>query len=98
MHTPKYNFKKEPSWILDPCLEATLKCILCQINPAKAFIHCYNSYLLVYITLQRTIHSIFQRHNYSGRTMALGLTQPLMEMSRFHPVYSPRRPLGRVEV
>ena len=29
----------------------------------------------------RCVIGIFQRHNPSGRTMALGLTQPLTEMS-----------------
>ena len=40
MYTLKNKFKKVPSLSLDPWLEGTSKCILCQIKPAKAFILC----------------------------------------------------------
>ena len=40
---------------------------------------------------------IFYRHNPSGRTMALGLTQPLTEMSARNISWRQRRPVRKAD-
>jgi len=45
----------------------------------------------------RWCHWSFSRHNPSGRTMALGLTQPLTEMSTENISWGVKRPVHRAE-
>ena len=67
------------------CLTFCAHIILHSPSPAP-HIHffqetCFIACFSITILLQCTLHTSFHRHNPSGRTMALALTQPLTEMS-----------------